>query len=143
MKARSFIFLLMVLALLDLVASLLLGERLGLLLLLETDLPLPEPGFLDPLDHDLGLLLLAGLLGDLLPLGVGVLDLLSCSDDGHLFWVLVLDLSGVDDVHVSCPLLHDDHDRSGGDHVDALQTLHGPCEDPFFLPWLSPWLSSL
>ena len=87
MKARSFIFLLMVpgnadpdlgiLALLDLVASLLLGERLGLLLLLEPDLPLPEPGLLDPLDPDLGLLLLAGLLGDLLPLGVGVLDLLS------------------------------------------------------------------
>ena len=86
-KARSFIFLLMVpgdadpdlgiLALLDLVASLLLGERLGLLLLLEPDLPLPEPGLLDPLDPDLGLLLLAGLLGDLLPLGVGVLDLLS------------------------------------------------------------------
>ena len=66
-----------ILALLDLVASLLLGERLGLLLLLEPDLPLPEPGLLDPLDHDLGLLLLAGLIGDLLPLGVGVLDLLS------------------------------------------------------------------
>ena len=67
----------------------------------------------------------------------------SCSDDGHLCWVLVLDLPGVDDVHVSCPLLYDDHDCSGGDHVDALLTLHGPCEDPVFLPWLPPWLSSL
>ena len=65
------------LALLDLVAGLLLGDRRDLLLLPEPDLPLPGPGLLDPLDPDLGLLLLACLLGDLLLLGVGVLDLLS------------------------------------------------------------------